>query len=105
MGKLNDKFLKLAYLYSREIIILQNLLNKDKGLMVNKDFWICKKSHMKASVIKKKKRKQISLPDMDSNGAIARRVLISGSWWLGKSSARTKNTLNSSISIFYSVLS
>ena len=55
MGKLNDKFLKLAYLYSREIIILQNLLNKDKGLMVNKDFWICKKSHMKASVIKKKK--------------------------------------------------
>ena len=56
MGKLNDKFLKLAYLYSREIIILQNLLNKDKGLMVNKDFWICKKPHTKASVIKKKKK-------------------------------------------------
>ena len=104
MGKLNDKFLKLAYLYSN--LILQSLLNKDKGLiMVNKDFWICNKPHPKASVIKKKKRKQISLPDMDSNGATARRILISGSWWRGKRSARTKSTLNSSISIFYSVLS
>ena len=60
MGELNDKFLKLAYLYSN--LILQNLLNKDKGLiMVNKDFWICKKPHMRASVIKKKGNRSVCL--------------------------------------------
>lgn len=97
MGKLNDKFLKLAYLYSREIIILQNLLNKDKRLMVNKAFLDLQEIPHESISHSKKKEKQIVFLDMDSNGQLLKgpdQWLMVG---LGKSSARPRMTLNSSI--------